>query len=173
MKRSTAVMIVVAIILAIYVLGISPLKEKREGIQESLFVEHKSLLKQERFIQSGRNAQDELAALEKDVAALEKYVIKEDNESLAFARLQGLVQDMSEAAGMSIDSMKPLVTKPYDGYAMLPLAVDATGTIQQLSEFLHKLDRTSYMIRIDSLGISTTPTDTLRIKLQVSGLMRS
>ena len=83
------------------------------------------------------------------------------------------VQDLALAADFAITSIRPLAPEKQTGYTTLPLYVDATGTIQQLSKFLSLLDSSYEFIAIDKLQISNAPFETLRVRVQLSGLMKS
>jgi hypothetical protein len=45
--------------------------------------------------------------------------------------------------------------------------------MKQLSKFLNLLDSSYEFIAIDKIQINTSPHDTLRVRVQLSGLMKS
>jgi Tfp pilus assembly protein PilO len=173
MKRSTLVLMIIAALLGAYVFLVSPLEGKREELRERLFVEYKTLRQHEEFIGSTEDAQSEVEEALKELTDMEKHVIQNKDTSLAFAELQKKVQRLAETSGMRVTSIKPLSTENRHGYAVLPIFMDFTGSISNFSTFLRRLDTSSEFIAIDRLNISRVPLNKLRVKIQLSGLMKS
>jgi Tfp pilus assembly protein PilO len=171
MSRTTLGILVASAIIAIHVLFVSPLEEKRPMLQDQLFVEHKALLKFERFTSSGENARQKLDELKKELAKTEKRVLKKQDPSLAFASLQEMVQDMAEGSGLNINSVRPLEQVEHEAYAGMPFFMDATGSTNSLSSFLKLMDASKNLIALDKLNIDRAARGGLRIKIQVSGLV--
>jgi Tfp pilus assembly protein PilO len=133
---------------------------------------HASLAKHKRFIKRTQDAGGELENARKELKKMEKYIIKATDTSLAFAELQTKIQDIAAQSGLSIKSIKPLPVVDYRGHKGLPIFMDAMGNIRHLSKFLKFLDSTWEFISIDSISVSTSVHDNLRIKIQLSGLMK-
>jgi len=173
MSRNIIILAAVTALLTLYVLFISPLDEKRSTLKDELYVQYKSLIKHERFISSTQNAQEELEKARTDLEAKENHIIIASDVSLAFAQLQTKVQDMAKQAGLTVTQLKPLQAEDKKvGYKLLPLFIDCRGEIWQLSKFLNFLDSTPDFISVDRLQVTETQGK-LRIKVQISGLMRS
>ncbi len=172
MSRTTLGFMVVAAVVAVYVLSIAPLDEKREEMQDRMFLEHKALLKYERFATGGDDAKRELETLRRKVAKLEKRIIDEEDRSLALASLQSKVQDRADDSGLKVNSVKPLEPEDLEGYRTLPLFLDASGRMGPLSSFLKKLDSSGGLISLEKINISRAPRGGLRVKMQVTGLMK-
>jgi len=167
-------MTAVAALIAFYAFFISPLSEKRKEIQDNLFIQYKSLLKHERFLKNAQNAEEELKKAQTELEKKEDFIIRESDVSLAFAKLQTKIQDMANTAGLTITSFKPLQPESQKvGYKRLPLYMDCRGNMAQLSDLLNYLDSTPEFIAIDSLQISALPQGELRIRIQLSGNMKS
>ena len=173
MSRTTLGLMVVAALIALYVLFISPLDEKRELIQQQLFIEHKGLVKFERFIASGADSRQKLDELRKELKVLSRNIIDEKDPSLAFAALQSDIQDMSEGAGLSINSVKPLEPRKHEGYRTMPLFLDSSGSMSSLSSFLRMLDNSRKLISLEKISIPVAPRGGLRIKMELAGLMKT
>ena len=172
MSRTTLGFMVVAAVVAVYVLSIAPLDQKREEMQERMFLEHKALLKYERFATGGDDAKRELETLRRKVAKLEKRIIDEEDRSLALASLQSKVQDMADGSGLKVNSVKPLEPEDIEGYRTLPLFLDTSGGMGQLSSFLKMLDRSGDLVSLEKINISRAPRGGLRVKMQLTGLMK-
>ena len=172
MSRTTKVLIAAAAVLTFYTVLVAPLEDKREGIREHLYIEHRSLEKHERFIKGGGGAKEQMEAIRIELESLEKGLIKEKDSSLAFATLQGELQDMAGGARIQVNSIKPLEPEEQDPYVTIPLLLDASSDIRGLSAFLKMLESSGELISLDKLSVSLAPQGGLRIKLQMSGLMK-
>jgi Tfp pilus assembly protein PilO len=174
MSRNIIILATATALLTLYVLFISPLDEKRDALKDELYVQYKSLMKHEAFISSTQNAQEDLEKARIELESREKHIIVASDVSLAFAQLQTKVQDMADQAGLTITQLKPLQAEDKEvGYKRLPLFMDCRGPIWKLSRFLNYLDSTPDFVAIDRLQVSLAPRGTLRIKIQLSGLMKS
>jgi Tfp pilus assembly protein PilO len=173
MNRTTISIIVVAAVIIVYVLFIAPLPEKRGPLKERLQMDHTTLMKHERFIQRTKKAGVETEEALKDLEEKEKFIIHSTDKSLAFARLQTRIQNLTSRAGLRISTIKFLPAADHKGYTELPIYVDSTGDISNLSEFLKSLDSGKDFIKINTIDISTAPKGKLRVKMQLAGLMKS
>lgn len=173
MSRFTLIGSAVAAVLAAYFFLISPLSEKREELKENLYTQHKTLVKYEKFISNTKQSEEELLHAREKLREMEQYIIDKPDVSLAFAELQTSIQKMAKTAGLSITSIKPLPAVDYPGYKGLPLLVEATGNIGNFGKFLNHLDSTWQFISVDKINVNTAPRDKLRVKVQLTGLMRA
>lgn len=174
MKKSVIISAIIMAIIAVHVFFIMPLAGKRTEMKELLQVKYASLQKYETFLKSTGKAETELDAAVKEVEGLEANVFQDKNESLAFAKMQGYVQDMAEKSGIKILSIKPLSVVKYKHYADLPVQLECSGGISQLGEFMKQIDTSKQLIRLDRLSIGVMNIQMpgeLKIRVQVSGLM--
>lgn len=173
MKNSTIALIAMAAALALQLFVVSPLSEKRAAMREELAAQYTSLIKHERFIRMVKDADGELRAAREELDAIEKLFAGERDVSLAMARLQGKIQDMASLSGLGILSMKPLTPVKYAGYNGLPIFMDCAGNALSLATFLKQIDQRTEMIAVEKLNVNVGRDGQLRIKIQLSGLMRS
>ena len=173
MSRTTIAIIAVTAILGAYVLLVRPLEEKRAELKEKLEMNYTTLVKNERFIKRTEKAGVELEDARQELEEMEQYIIPSVDTSIAFAQLQTKIQNIADSAGLRVTSVKPLAPINYKGYKGLPIYMDSLGDIQQLSRFLNYLDSTWEFISLDSLSVSATTQQRLRIKVQLSGLMKT
>lgn len=176
MKKSIVIAGVIITLIAAHVFFIVPLAEKRAEIKESLQAKYASLWKYEAFLKTTGKAETEFDTAAKEVEGLEANVFQGKNEALAFAKLQGYVQDIAEKSGIKILSIKPLSMVKYKHYADLPVQLESTGGIIQLGEFMKQIDASRQLIRIDRLAVSVMNIQTpweLKIRIQVSGLTKA
>ena len=171
MNRNIIIISAVAAIIGAYVLFVSPLQDKRVPLREKLGVNYTTLLKYQKFMNASKGAGERLDAAQTRLRQLEQYISKKTNTSIGFAELQDRAQGIAEKAGLSIKSVKPMPTVQQEHYTSLPLYMDFTGDIVQLSAFLRAIDKGRVFISLDRLSIKTGNKGQLRIKMQVSGLM--
>ncbi len=175
MRRTIPIVAIIMAIIAAYIFLIMPLSEKRSVMRESLEAKYATLNKYEIFLKSAGMTETEIDTAEKAIEGMEANILQDTNESLAFARLQGHIQDFAEKSGIKIISIKPLSVVKYKHYAGLPIQIEGNGGISQLSEFMRQIDASKQLIRIDRLNVNVLniqmPGD-LRIRMQVSGLMK-
>ncbi|MBI4689896.1 MAG: type 4a pilus biogenesis protein PilO [Nitrospirae bacterium] len=175
MRKSVVIAAISMALIAGYVFFIMPFVGKRAEIRESLEAKYAALRKYESFLKSAGKTGTGFETAIKEVKDMESGALQDTNESLAFAKLQGYIQDFAEMSGIRIVSIKPLSVVKYKYYSGLPIQIEAIGWVMQLSEFLKQVDSSKRFIRIDKLYISVvniqSPWD-LKIKMQISGLMR-
>lgn len=174
MTRKAAMMIGLAVTLAIYYFAVMPLEAGRPAMQAELRAEHATLLKYRRFLETVKDGDEQLREARSRVEQLERGMVPASDISLAMATLQGRAQDKVQAAGLKILSIKsqPAEDGGAGGYRRLPIFIDCTGDASELSRLLKSLDTPDVMISLDSISISMLRTDMMRIKLNLSGLMR-
>jgi Tfp pilus assembly protein PilO len=80
---------------------------------------------------------------------------------------------MATNSGFSVTSIKPLPTVEFKNYTGLPIFMDCNGNVKDLSNFLRRLDDPNTLLDIDRLNISAQQDGGLRIKIQLTGLMKS
>lgn len=173
MRKPAVAIGAIVILLGAYVLFVAPLSEKREELKESLQAEYMALKKYEGLIQSTEKAETGLKAAAAGLKKMERTIIRATDTSLAFSRLQMKIQDIAEASGFRITSIKPLSAVSHTGYTGLPIYLDGTSDIAGLSNFLKALDSTRTFINMERLEVSTAPQGALRTKMRLSGLMKT
>lgn len=173
MTRKAAMMIGLAVTLALYYFAILPLEAGRPAMQEELRAERATLMKYKRFLETVKDGEGQLKAAKERLEELERGMVPASDVSLALATLQGRVQDKVQASGLQILSIKSQVAEDgKGGYKVLPIFIDCTGDTSELSKLLKSLDSAGSMISVDSLSVSVLRANMLRIKLNISGLMR-
>jgi Tfp pilus assembly protein PilO len=173
MTRRTIILIVIAVVVGFYVFYVDDLAEKRPALQEKLEMDFTTLMKHEKFIQRTKMAGVDIEDALEELAEKEKHIIHTTDQSLAFARLQKKIQDLAYETGLRISTIKLLPAVAHNGYTELPIFMDSTGDISNLSEFLKHIDSGKDFIGLDELDISSAPKGRLRVKMQLSGLMKT
>ncbi|MBI4684022.1 MAG: type 4a pilus biogenesis protein PilO [Nitrospirae bacterium] len=175
MRRLVIISAIVLTLIAAYMFFVIPLSDKRLGLKESLEAKYATLQKYEVFVKATGKTDTEFDAIIKEVEQMEANTLKAENESLASAKLHGFVQDFAEKTGIRIISIRPLSVVKYKHYSHLPIQIEASGEINQLSEFIKQIDTSKQLVRIDKLNINVVSMQNpgeLRIRMQISGLIK-
>jgi len=173
MNKSIAVIGVVAVLAALYALVLSPLAEKRVVLQDQLQLDYSTLVKYKKFENQQDQSSKKLDEALNELAAAESLVLPHSDTSLAFSQLQKDIQKLATQSGLQVTSVKPLPTVEFKHYTGLPIFLDCTGDIKSLGEFMKRLDSRDELFGIDKLIIAAQQDGTLRIKIQLTGLMMS
>lgn len=174
MRKSAPATIAVAVLLAIYLLVISPIEKARQRISQELPVKQALLSKRMSFIKKYSAEKDRTEEHKKQLEALELYMIHESDPSIAAASVQSKIQDMAESAGININSIRALSPVVKDGYSTLPVYVDGRGRMGNISKLLNLIENSLEMLSMEKLEISTTRSrEEMRIKIQIAGIMRN
>lgn len=176
MKRYTAIVIVIAALVFVYALTSLFLSPRRPDMREELASKFRALEKYQSLVNGADGIRAETGKIRAELDKLEKAVSPMTDESLAFARLQSEIQELAGDSGLVIVSMKTREPVKYSGFIGLPVEVEAKGGIEALSMMLKSLDDPSSFISVERLDVSrpgVRADEELRIKLNVTGLMRS
>jgi Tfp pilus assembly protein PilO len=173
MNRTIAILGVVAVLSAIYVLLLQPMEEKRGNMQEQLRSNYGTLIRYEKYSERKDDANERLEAALIELERIERHVLPNSDTSVAFAKLQLDIQRMATQSGLTVVSIKPLPTVEFKHYTGLPIFLDCTGDIKNLGEFLRVLDSGDVLLDTNLRGIAAQQDGSLRIKIQLTGLMSS
>jgi Tfp pilus assembly protein PilO len=173
MNRTIAVIGIIALLAAAYVLILEPLAEKRIEMQDKLQTDYSTLIKYVRYKQLKDQAGKRLEVSQQNLENAERLILPTSDTSVAFAKLQRNVQGMATSSGLLVTSIKPLPALEFKNYTGLPIFMDCTGDIKELGDFLKRLDAPNVFLDIDRLNISARQNGELRIKIQLTGLMIS
>jgi len=160
-----------------YVLVLVPLEEKRAGAREKLEADYGRLLKYRGYASGARISREELLRAREELERLEKGVIRQAQEPVAFAELQLRLQETAQKTGLAVLTLRPIKAEKQAGYGRLPIAIEAEGGIKQVSDFLKALDSGASYIKIETLEINNRDLrgeqKQLRVKMRISGLMKA
>ncbi|GAB4389703.1 MAG: hypothetical protein Kow0025_16730 [Thermodesulfovibrionales bacterium] len=173
MSRATLAIAVLALMAAGYLLVLKPLSESRAELRDSIEASYAALRKNEVFIERTRKTGVKLDDLQRELAIMEAHVIRSHDASVAFAQLQGRIQELARTSGIEVTSIKPLPASEAKGYRRLPIYMEGHGNMLGLSSFLRQLDATPDFISVDTIDVFNMTQDRLRIKIQFSGLMKT
>ncbi|MEW6214517.1 MAG: type 4a pilus biogenesis protein PilO [Nitrospirota bacterium] len=176
MKKKLYIVAIAILILSLFIYEYYFVMPQSESIRGSIVSKYETLQKYEKFINEVGTTEDVIKKAIEDTDNIEAGLIKEGSKFLASARLQRKVEDLAEKAELKIMSIRPLNVVKYDTYTGIPLYLDGSGDIKQLSEFLRLIESDKMLIKIDKINVSVVniqnPKD-LRVRIQISGLSRA
>lgn len=174
--RKPVVIAGAVIVISIYIFYISPsISTRRTEITDILGAKYITLKKYEKFIKGRQVAETELKKALNELAQMEKNIMQATDPSVAFAKLQSKIQDIADGSEIKILSIKTRQSISHGGYTELPMEIEGTGYIKELSEFLKSLDSGRFIKieRLDITSIGLQQEGPLRIRMQISGLMKT
>jgi Tfp pilus assembly protein PilO len=171
MNRTIATLGILAVLVAIYVLVLEPMSEKRVYMQEQLKTNYVTLVKYQKYQKQKGQSSKRLEVAQKALEMAESPLLSHSDTSVAFARLQLDVQRLAAMSGLQVTSVKPLPAVEFKHYTGLPIFLDCTGDIKDLGEFLKSLDARDVLFGIDRLNVAAQQNGRLRVKIQLTGLM--
>lgn len=172
MRKSYLFLAAIFVMAGVYVFFILPVSARRQETKEQLAQQYAELKRYEGIIRGNGKAEARMKAAVEDLRRLEKGVLSAQSAPLGFSRLQIRLQDAAREAGLTVTSIRTLQPVEYEGYRGLPIHMDATCGIEGLSGFLRALDSGGMLLRIDKLDVAAAQQHRLRVKVQVTGLMK-
>jgi Tfp pilus assembly protein PilO len=166
-----ALFIITVVLFQTYYLG-----PKSETIREEIQTEYGTLQKYEAFLKGSGITEAETQSALNDMKAIEKRLIPEKSEFLSSANMQRVVADLTERAGLSVQSIRPLNAVKEKNFLTIPVYFEGNGSIKQLSDFLKAVEAGPVMLKIDKMSLSVTNMQNpkeVRFKIQVSGMARA
>ena len=154
---------------------IHPFMERQKSIQEEIPVKIKQLEKYRQFVAGKSRAEKNLKRI-KDLSK-NGYLkmLSGETPPLAAAHLQDILKTLAAKSLINIKSEKVLDTRAKDFFKQIPVQIEFTSTISNLTNFLYDIETYEKLLIINDLNIRVTsrrnPRD-VRVTLVVSGLMK-
>lgn len=148
------------------------------SVSEEMRFKEKELMKYRRVLKDKRRLDNALLSAERELARIETGLLSQGTPTLAAVDIQNMLSDIAEQKGMTVQSMRPLKTKPAErgGYITIPLEVNMKGSIRQLKEMLFLIESSSKLLKITAIRIrllDPSRPETIQLTFTVEGLMKS
>lgn len=172
MKKSYKVLLSILGVILFYSLVVIPVSDKREIVLEEYQSKADSLEKYRSFVESGPEIEEELKKSDEAFRKYEPLLISADSEALGFSKFNSYIQKTISRSGVEVVSIKPLSERKYKFYAGLPIQINATATIDQLSAFLNGFASGQLMVRVNTLDVNVmnvNKPDKVRLSIEVVG----
>lgn len=175
MRKSFFAVAAAGFLIAFYVLVVIPAEGKKDLVRERLYARYEKLQKYRHLMSGGETSRDVLDSERKELETLEKGLIKEHQEPIAFAAIQLRIQDQAAKAGLATTTIRPMKAEKEGYYTWLPISIEAEGSIKQVSDFMRSLDSAYSYMKIENLTISQKDLreeKQLKLRMQIAGLVK-
>jgi len=173
MNRNRYILLAVALVMTLLLFQTYVLTPKSETMREQIQSKSATLQKYETYMEGSSITDTEIRTASEEMKAVEKKLVKESSEFLAAARVQKELSELTQNAGLNIQTIRPLNTVKAKSFFFIPVYFEGSGTIKQIGDFLNDVEKHSVMLKIEKMSINLTnmqnPRD-LRFKMQISGL---
>lgn len=173
MNRKKYIMLAAALVLTLLLFQTYVLTPKSETMREEIQVKSATLQKYETYVEGSSITDAEIKTTGEEMKVLEVKLVKEASEFLAAARVQKELSDLTQNAGLNIQTIRPLNTVKARSFFVIPVYFEGSGTIKQLGDFLNELEKHTLLLKIEKMSVNVTNIQNpreLRFKMQISGL---
>lgn len=173
MTRKKYILIAALLVMTLFLFQTYVLTPKSETMREEIQTKSATLQKYETYMEGSSITDAEIRTAGEEMKAVEKKLVKESSEFLAAARIQKELSELTQNAGLNIQTIRPLNTVKAKSFFFIPVYFEGSGTIKQIGDFLNDVEKHSVLLKIEKMSINVTNIQNpreLRIKMQISGL---
>lgn len=173
MNRNKYILLAAALVMTLLLFQSYVLTPKSEIMREQIQSKSATLQKYETYMEGSSITDSEIKTAGEEMKAVEKKLVKESSEFLAAARVQKELSELTQNAGLNIQTIRPLNTVKAKSFFFIPVYFEGSGTIKQIGDFLNEIEKHSVMLKIEKMSINVTNMQNpreLRFKMQISGL---
>lgn len=173
MTRKKYILIAALLVMTLFLFQTYVLTPKSETMREEIQIKSATLQKYETYMEGSSITDAEIRTAGEEMKAVEKKLVKESSEFLAAARIQKELSELTQNAGLNIQTIRPLNTVKAKSFFFIPVYFEGSGTIKQIGDFLNEVEKHSVLLKIEKMSINVTNIQNpreLRIKMQISGL---
>lgn len=170
------VALLTAFVFCLFTYVIDPFIESQNRIEEEIPVKMKQLEKYRQFVASKSHAEEELKHIESMAKRTTGKLLSGNTIPLAAANLQEILKALSAKNMVKIRSEKVLDSKSFDYFVQIPVQIEFTSTVTELTNFIYDIETYQKLLTILDLNIRVTnrrdPRD-INATVVVAGLMQS
>jgi Tfp pilus assembly protein PilO len=173
MSRTKYILLAAALVMTLLLFQTYVLTPKSESMREEIQAKSATLQKYETYVEGSSITDAEIKKSGEEMKAVEKKVVHESSEFLAAARVQKELSELTQNAGLNIQTLRPLTTVKARSYFVIPVYFEGSGTIRQIGDFLNIVEKHALLLKIEKMSINVTNMQNpreLRFKMQISGL---
>ncbi len=143
---------------------------------EEIELKERRLIKYQKMIDSGKNIEKRLDALNKTNKQLESRLLTGKTPSLAAVEIQKIMEEAVGKSNVQISSVK--VLKPEElvqrDYSRIPVEFHILPTMKQLKEILYRLESSQKSLSVKKIVVRqySTKGRKLRCRITVAGFMK-
>lgn len=173
MTRKKYILIAALLVMTLFLFQTYVLTPKSDTMREEIQIKSATLQKYETYMEGSSITDAEIRTAGEEMKAVEMKLVKESSEFLAAARIQKELSELTQNAGLNIQTIRPLNTVKAKSFFFIPVYFEGSGTIKQIGDFLNDAEKHSVLLKIEKMSINVTNIQNpreLRIKMQISGL---
>lgn len=154
---------------------VDPFLKSQQRIQEEIPVKVKLLEKYQKFVAGKDQAESGLKQAQRAANQCKMMFLTGSTPPLAAANLQDILKTLSSKNAIKIHSEKVLDSKTFDYFEQIPVQVDFTSSVRNLTNFIYDIETYKKSLSVTDLNIRVTnrrnPKD-VRATIVVAGLMQ-
>ncbi len=173
MTRKKYILLAAALVMTLLLFQVYVLTPKSEIKREEIQVKSAALQKYETYVEGSSITDAAIKTAGEEMKAVEKKLVIESSEFLAAARVQKELAELTQNAGLNLQTIRPLNTVKEKSFFFIPVYFEGSGTIKQIGDFLNEVEKHAMLLKIEKLSINVTNIQNpreLRFKMQISGL---
>lgn len=173
MNRKQYIMLAAVLVLMMLLFQTYVLTPKSETMRGEIQVKSATLQKYETYMEGASITDAEIKTAGEEVKVVEAKLVRESSEFLAAARVQNELSELTQNAGLTIQTIKPLNTVKAKSFFIIPVYFEGSGTIKQIGDFLNEVEKHAILLKVEKVSINVTNIQNpreLRFKMQISGL---
>lgn len=173
MNRKKYILLAAALVMTLLLFQTYVVAPKSETMREEIQVKSAVLQKYETYLEGSSITNAEIRTAGEEMKAVEKKLVAESSEFLAAARVQKELAELTQNAGLNLQTIRPLNTVKAKSFFFIPVYFEGSGTIRQIGDFLSEVEKHTMLLKVEKLSINVTNIQNpreLRFKIQISGL---
>lgn len=173
MTRKKYILLAVAVVMTLLLFQTYVMTPKSETMREEIQVKSATLQKYETYMEGSSITDKEIRTAGEEMKSVESKLVKESSEFLAAARVQKELSELTQNAGLNIQTIRPLTTVKAKSFFFIPVYFEGSGTIKQIGDFLNEVEKHSLLLKVEKMSVNVTNMQNpreLRFKMQISGL---
>ena len=136
---------------------INPIRERFQRINQAIKISEKQLRHDLRNVQ----LKDQI---EKEFEKYVEYVERSGSDDQEKAKILIEIQSLADQTNVNVVSQKPQSTKTVDFYKEFAVEIEAEGEIEALITFLHRINVSTQLLRVEKLRLNNKEQGTKILK---------
>lgn len=127
---------------------ISPIRIRFQRIDQSIKISEKQLAHDLRNV----NQQEQITA---EFEKYAEYIARSGSDEEEVAKILGEIESLARQSNVYLANMKPQTPKEVDFYMEYAVEIEAEAEIGPLTKFLHQLNASGQLLRVEKLRLSS------------------
>ena len=144
------------LVVVIYEFGVVAILESQRKMRDELGLKTKMLGRYDEFMKSGKDIEEELSQVEKQVEAIQAKLLPGETPQIVAANLQEMLKRISERNGIQIRSFRIGEPKELNFFLRVPVIIEInpTKSMSSLTYFLYDIENADKLLVISDLNLT-------------------